>query len=112
MTLPLALVACRFKSKCQWRNTEMNDQWRRSHVQVLNNLFKDEGIKVLTNARSPVQGDPGDSVKLSLQRGDTKTIIEGSHLMIAVARTPNTDGIGLDIAGVDITSHGYIKVKV
>jgi pyruvate/2-oxoglutarate dehydrogenase complex dihydrolipoamide dehydrogenase (E3) component len=36
--------------------------------------------------------------------------VEGSHLLIATGRTPNTEGIGLELAGVERTRHGYIKV--
>lgn len=80
--------------------------------QALHVLFGDEGIEVLTNAHvTRVEGKSGDAVKLSYKRGDSDLIIEGSHLLIATGRTPNTKGIGLDIAGVKLTSHGYIKVN-
>jgi len=37
--------------------------------------------------------------------------IEGSDILIAAGRSPNTAGIGLDVAGVELESHGYIKVN-
>jgi len=43
------------------------------------------------------------------QRGVEKTL-EGSHLLVAAGRSPNTDGIGLEVAGVELTDRGYIKV--
>ncbi|MDB4904925.1 MAG: rclA [Mucilaginibacter sp.] len=94
------------------RNASLAHQEDEDISQALHNLFIEEGIEVLTNAHvTRVEGQSGDSVKLSYKREDSDMIIEGSHLMIATGRTPNTEGIGLDIAGVEITSHGYIKVN-
>jgi pyruvate/2-oxoglutarate dehydrogenase complex dihydrolipoamide dehydrogenase (E3) component len=44
------------------------------------------------------------------QRGAEKTL-EGSHLLVAAGRSPNTDGIGLELAGVELTNRGHIKVN-
>ena len=75
-------------------------------------LFKDEGIDVLTNTQiTRVEGKSGESVKLSVDRGGKAAVLDGSDVLVAAGRTPNTDGIGLDLAGVEITSRGYIKVN-
>src|SRR4029077_14211849 len=79
---------------------------------ALDELFKDEGIDVATNTRiTRVEGRSGESVKLSADRGGSATVLEASHILVAAGRTPNTDGIGLDLAGVETTSNGYIKVN-
>jgi pyruvate/2-oxoglutarate dehydrogenase complex dihydrolipoamide dehydrogenase (E3) component len=44
------------------------------------------------------------------QRGTEKTL-EGTHLLVAAGRTPNTAGIGLDLTGVELTGSGHIKVN-
>jgi len=80
--------------------------------QAMHELFRDEGIEVLTGTRiTRVVGKSGESVKLTTNRGSSEIILEGSHLLVAAGRTPNTDGIGLELAGVETTSHGYIKVN-
>src|SRR6266478_3906474 len=67
-------------------------------------LFEDEGIDVLTNTRvTRVEGESGDSVNLSADRGGSATVVEGSHILVAAGRTPNTQGIGLELAGVETT---------
>ena len=78
---------------------------------ALEALFHDEGIEVILNASvESVLGVSGNGVRISyLQKGDERTV-EGSHLLIATGRTPNTEGIGLELAGVERTRHGYIKV--
>jgi alkyl hydroperoxide reductase subunit AhpF len=42
---------------------------------------------------------------------DRKSVLEGTHLLVATGRTPNTEGIGLELAGVELTERGYIKVN-
>jgi pyruvate/2-oxoglutarate dehydrogenase complex dihydrolipoamide dehydrogenase (E3) component len=77
----------------------------------LETLFEDEGIELILNATvEEVAGLSGDKVNLTYsQNGETKSI-HGSHLLVATGRTPNTSGIGLELAGVELTERGYIKV--
>lgn len=78
----------------------------------LETLFKDEGIEVITGAQvMSVEGRSGESVKLNVSRNGSATVLEGSHLLAAAGRTPNTSGIGLELTGVETTSHGHIKVN-
>ncbi|HTR42405.1 MAG TPA: FAD-dependent oxidoreductase [Pseudomonadales bacterium] len=79
---------------------------------AMHELFKDEGIDVITNAPiDRVEGKSGESVKLYIKRDGSEIIVQGSDILVATGRTPNTNGIGLGVAGVQLTSHGYIKVN-
>jgi len=79
---------------------------------AMHELFKDEGIEVLTDARlARVEGRSGSGVKLFLNRNRSEAVIEGTHLLVATGRTPNTDGIGLELAGVKTTPAGHVKVN-
>jgi pyruvate/2-oxoglutarate dehydrogenase complex dihydrolipoamide dehydrogenase (E3) component len=79
---------------------------------AMHELFADEGIDVITSVRiNRVEGRSGQSVNLYASRGSSEITLEGSDILVASGRTPNTDGIGLDVAGVQLTSHGYIKVN-
>jgi pyruvate/2-oxoglutarate dehydrogenase complex dihydrolipoamide dehydrogenase (E3) component len=74
-------------------------------------LFRDEGIEVLTSTRiNSVEGKSGASVKLRASPDGSEMVVQGSHLLVAAGRTPNTPGIGLEVAGVETTNRGYIKV--
>lgn len=75
-------------------------------------LLHDGGINVLLNATVVgVTGTSGESVTITYaQHGATKTI-GGTHILVATGRTPNTDGMGLDLAGVEVTDRGFIKVN-
>jgi len=78
----------------------------------LKQLCNDEGIELVMSAEvSLVEGVSGQSVKLHVRQGNSNSVIEGTDLLVAAGRTPNTDGIGLDLAGVELTERGFIKVN-
>jgi pyruvate/2-oxoglutarate dehydrogenase complex dihydrolipoamide dehydrogenase (E3) component len=77
-------------------------------------LFADEHIDVVLNATpTRVSGKSGESVAIHFRKNpkEAEKTIEGSHLLVATGRTPNTQGIGLDLAGVELTENGYIKTN-
>src|SRR5580658_10347904 len=80
--------------------------------QGLEEMCRDEGITVVTNAKiSLVKGNSGEWIRLLGTRNGDELSLEGTHLLAAGGRTPNTNGIGLDKAGVETTDHGYVKVN-
>jgi pyruvate/2-oxoglutarate dehydrogenase complex dihydrolipoamide dehydrogenase (E3) component len=80
--------------------------------QGLEEMCRDEGINIVTNANvAQVKGKSGESVRLLGTRGEAALNLEGTHLLVAGGRTPNTSGIGLDKAGVETTERGYVKVN-
>ena len=75
-------------------------------------LFQDEGIVTVANTSlGHVEGKSGHGVRLYGSRRQSQIIVEGSHLLVATGRLPNTEGIGLDLAGVKTTKQGYIDVN-
>jgi pyruvate/2-oxoglutarate dehydrogenase complex dihydrolipoamide dehydrogenase (E3) component len=79
---------------------------------ALNDLLDDEGIDVRLNTRiKRVSGKSGDSVTILCEQNGTDKTLTGTHLLVATGRTPNTEGLGLELAGVELTDRGYIKVN-
>jgi pyruvate/2-oxoglutarate dehydrogenase complex dihydrolipoamide dehydrogenase (E3) component len=79
--------------------------------QALHDLCRDEGIDLVLNAQvGSVEGESGTRVNVRLTAGESATDLDGTHLLVATGRTPNTAGIGLEVAGVELTERGYIKV--
>jgi pyruvate/2-oxoglutarate dehydrogenase complex dihydrolipoamide dehydrogenase (E3) component len=75
-------------------------------------VFRAEGIEVLLAAETlRVQGRSGERVSLFVRTPQGEQTIEGSDLLVAVGRTPNTAGIGLETVGVELDARGYIKVN-
>jgi pyruvate/2-oxoglutarate dehydrogenase complex dihydrolipoamide dehydrogenase (E3) component len=58
-----------------------------------------------------VSGQSGDLVRLHVAQNGSEVTVEGTHLLVATGRTPNTGGIGLELAGVETTGSGHIKVN-
>jgi len=78
----------------------------------LSDLFRDEGIELVLSAHvERVSGTSGKAVTVIVRQGASQRTLEGTHLLIATGRTPNTQGLGLESAGVDMTDRGYIKVN-
>ena len=77
---------------------------------AITDLLLSEGIEVITGAKveSVQPGDlPGHS-RVQLTDG---RLIEGSHLLIATGRTPNTDALGLESVGLKTNPRGYIQTN-
>jgi pyruvate/2-oxoglutarate dehydrogenase complex dihydrolipoamide dehydrogenase (E3) component len=112
--LELSQAMRRFGSKVTVidRNDRLMHREDDDVTEALQNLFGDEGIDIVLNATvKRISGKSGQSVRIVIeQRGAEKTL-EGSHLLVAAGRSPNTDGIGLELAGVELTDRGYIKVN-
>jgi len=80
--------------------------------QGLEEMCRDEGIHVVTNAKiTHVEGKSGERVRLFGAGDEAQLNVEGTHLLVAGGRTPNTSGIGLDKAGVETTERGHLKVN-
>jgi len=79
---------------------------------ALNRLLDDEGIDVHLNTRiKQVSGKCGDSVSVVVEQNGIEKVLKGSHVLVATGRNPNTEGLGLELTGVELTDRGYIKVN-
>ncbi|MGO4447070.1 FAD-dependent oxidoreductase [Mycobacterium sp. 2YAF39] len=77
----------------------------------LRRLFADEGVEVVESADTvAVRGRTGSEVTVEVRTPSGDRRIEGSDLLIATGRVPNTAGIGLDIAGVRVDDRGFLDV--
>lgn len=80
--------------------------------QAMLQLFADEGIEVLLNARAlSVKGLSGELVTLQLKVDGVARAVEGTDILAAAGRTPNTQAIGLENAGIEVTEKGHIRVN-
>jgi pyruvate/2-oxoglutarate dehydrogenase complex dihydrolipoamide dehydrogenase (E3) component len=80
--------------------------------QALRQLFEDEGIDVVLDAQvSHVEGRSGERISVGVRTAAGERAIEASDILVATGREPNTRGIGLDTAGVELDASGYIRVN-
>ncbi|MCU1542600.1 MAG: flavoprotein disulfide reductase [Microbacteriaceae bacterium] len=75
---------------------------------VIEDVFTRNGMTVLSRSRAQSVERTDDGVLVTL--GDGRTL-EGSHCLMAVGAVPNTAGIGLEEAGVQLTDTGHIRVN-
>ncbi len=80
--------------------------------EALRSLLADEGIDILLKARiKRVLGKSGESVSVAIEQNGVEKVLKGSHLLVATGRNPNTEGLGLELTGVELTDRGFIKVN-
>ncbi|ASD21179.1 MULTISPECIES: NAD(P)H-quinone dehydrogenase [Cryobacterium] len=75
---------------------------------VIENVFKRNGMVVLNKSRAATAERTDTGVLVTLTDGRT---VEGSHCLIAVGAVPNTQGLGLAEAGVQLDESGHIRVN-
>lgn len=112
--LELAQAMRRFGSEVTIveRNEQLAHREDRDVSEALAEMCNAEGIHVITGANvTGVFGKSGKFVKLSGTHNNSDLSLEGSHLLVASGRKPNTENIGLDVAGVETTGQGFIKVN-
>jgi len=80
--------------------------------QEIRRILAGEGIQAHVAAElQSVQGRSGDKVGVRVRTGEGERTIEGSDILVAAGRVPNTAGIGLEQTGVEMDARGYISVN-
>jgi pyruvate/2-oxoglutarate dehydrogenase complex dihydrolipoamide dehydrogenase (E3) component len=94
------------------RNQRLMSKEDEDVCEALSSLLQDEGIEILLATRvKQLSGKSGEAVTIVVDQNGTEKTVKGSHVLVAAGRTPNTEGLGLKLAGVELTNRGYIKVN-
>jgi pyruvate/2-oxoglutarate dehydrogenase complex dihydrolipoamide dehydrogenase (E3) component len=74
-------------------------------------ILRDDGITVLTSS-TPVRVEPADSgrLRLTVRTEDGERQLEGSRLLSAIGRIPNTEALTPEAGGIRLNPHGFIEV--
>jgi pyruvate/2-oxoglutarate dehydrogenase complex dihydrolipoamide dehydrogenase (E3) component len=74
-------------------------------------ILRDDGITVLTLS-TPVRVEPAGAgrLRLTVRTKDGERQVDGSHLLSAIGRVPNTDALTPDAAGVRLDDRGFVEV--
>jgi pyruvate/2-oxoglutarate dehydrogenase complex dihydrolipoamide dehydrogenase (E3) component len=75
------------------------------------NILSEDGIEVLLSTQSDRVSYGNGRIRLEVSTAEQKRTLEGSHLLVAVGRTPNSDTLNLPAAGLETDAKGFIKTN-
>jgi pyruvate/2-oxoglutarate dehydrogenase complex dihydrolipoamide dehydrogenase (E3) component len=75
-------------------------------------IFREDGIDVRLGASvEHAEGRSGQSVRVRLRTRSGEQVVEGTDVLVALGREPNTEELNLPAAGIETDSRGFIKVN-
>lgn len=80
-------------------------------AQEVAKILQQDGIDVLLSTRAERVNLVKGRIRLEVSAGVQKKTIEGSHLLVAIGRTPNSDSLNLTAAGIKTDTKGFIKTN-
>jgi pyruvate/2-oxoglutarate dehydrogenase complex dihydrolipoamide dehydrogenase (E3) component len=78
---------------------------------AITDILKAESIDIRVNSKVVGMKKQGTDIAVTIETAGARSQVDGSHLLLAVGRKPNTDDLGLEKAGVVTDSRGYIEVN-
>lgn len=94
------------------KNSQLLKKEDKDVAAALANILQAEGIKIVTSASiTSVTGMSGTSVIIMGNVSGSPLSVAASHILCATGRIPNTDNIGLEVAGVALTAHGFVATN-
>jgi pyruvate/2-oxoglutarate dehydrogenase complex dihydrolipoamide dehydrogenase (E3) component len=73
-------------------------------------ILKAENVDIRVNSKAVEVRKRGAGIAVTIETAGVRSQVDGSHLLLAVGRRPNTDDLGLEKAGVATDTRGYIEV--
>ena len=81
-------------------------------AEAMQRILSEEGLRFLLATKTlKVQGRSGEKIAVTVRSPSGEQTIDGSDILVAAGRVPNTAGIGLEEAGVGVDDRGYIRVN-
>ncbi|MCU1318690.1 MAG: mercuric reductase, partial [Edaphobacter sp.] len=74
-------------------------------------ILREDGVEILLEAEAESVASSGKTVLLTVSHDGEGTTLEGTHLLIATGRHPNTEMLNLAAAGIAMDEHGYVSVN-
>ncbi|WP_240232110.1 FAD-containing oxidoreductase [Devosia lacusdianchii] len=77
---------------------------------AIRTILEVEGVSFLFDTTVEAVSKAGSGALISLKSGERRSSIEGSHLLLALGRTPNSADLNLAAAGIETDARGFIRV--
>ncbi|HJP72246.1 MAG TPA: FAD-dependent oxidoreductase, partial [Candidatus Limnocylindria bacterium] len=79
-------------------------------AEAVRQVLDDSGIRIVTGASATGISEAADEVTVSYSRGGTEESLTADAILLAVGRAPDTHGLALDAAGVELDARGAVVV--
>ena len=73
-------------------------------------ILRQDAVNVLLDAKAQSVARAGSGVQLTVFSGNSSRPVDGSHLLVATGRVPDTESLNISAAGIIADSRGFIKV--
>jgi pyruvate/2-oxoglutarate dehydrogenase complex dihydrolipoamide dehydrogenase (E3) component len=80
-------------------------------AEAVADIMREDGIEVLLNTQTTRATQDDGQILLTVNTSEGKRTLEGSHLLVAAGRPPNTETLDLDAAGIETDKRGFIKAN-
>lgn len=110
--LEFGQMFCRFGSRVTvvQRGAQLLPREDPDVAEAVREILEEDGVEVLVESEARrVEGGAGE-LRLEVTTPGGPRVVEGTHLLVAVGRTPNTDDLGLSAAGIETHRGGFIQV--
>lgn len=74
-------------------------------------ILREDGIDVLLETTTETASAAGKTIRLTVKVKGESRELQGTHLLVAAGRRPNTDKLNLSVAGIAANDRGYIRVN-
>ncbi len=93
------------------RNPHLLSQEDEDVSEAIAEILREDGLEVLTESTAQQVGQTGQAgVELEVEISNGTRVLSGSHLLVATGRTPNTEGLNLESAGILADHGGFVTV--
>lgn len=93
------------------RNEQILNREDPDVAEELRKVLEAEGVRFVLSAKTTRVEQPNGRTTVCLETGGGTETLTGSHLLVATGRRPNTDDLGLEQAGVETDSRGFVRVN-
>jgi pyruvate/2-oxoglutarate dehydrogenase complex dihydrolipoamide dehydrogenase (E3) component len=81
-------------------------------AEAVADILREDGIEVLLKTSATrVMRAPDGHIELIVNTSEGERVLNGSHILAAAGRTPNTHKLNLSTTGVEVDKHGYIRAN-
>lgn len=79
-------------------------------AEAIQEFLEEEGIDIYLKSELSKVEKNGEGIKVHI-KGESTKVLAGSHLLVAIGTTPNTQALNLEKTDVRLKKHGYIEVN-